>query len=139
MSSRTRRKLLRSWRAKGRALPPDLAAEAAALAGEEPSAEAGASSEPADADADAGTAGSEGSAESGSAAGVAQGSRSGRGGGSGGSASSKRAVDSAGHVWHGQQVVERIRQHGGGDEGLLQLCQRFRQCFVEALRPQVCV
>ncbi|GAB4817041.1 hypothetical protein N2152v2_004087 [Parachlorella kessleri] len=145
LSARTRRKLLRSWQAKGRQLPAELAAEAAetangqaeaaaaaALDAEEPgsgAAEGGDSNTVAAADNEtegsedaSGVVTSEGSADK---LGVRH--RTGREGGGG--------AANTGHLWHGQQTVELIAAESG-DAGLMQLCQRFRQAFVDALRPQ---
>lgn len=47
----------------------------------------------------------------------------------------KSKLSLLGHGPHGKQVVDYLlREHG--DEGLRQFCQRWRQVFVEALRPR---
>lgn len=43
--------------------------------------------------------------------------------------------DGLGHSWHGQKVVDKLIAQGG-DEALGHLCARFRQAFVDAVRPR---
>lgn len=46
-----------------------------------------------------------------------------------------RDLNKGGHQWHGRKVVEAVLEKGGEEE-LCELMARFRQCFVDALRPQ---
>ena len=153
MSVRTQRKTLRRWVRQGRQLPTGLAVEAAAaLAGVPgPVAEAEAVRE------EEASPGVEG--EGGEEAEVVQrrqqqqqqvpgrqlDQRRGQAGGpappaparvSGRRAALAGDLQASGHLWHGQQLVARL-QVEEGDAGLAELCRRFRQRFVEALRPEV--
>lgn len=118
--------MLRRWLQQGRTLPAVLAAEAiaaaAVAAGELPGEADGGQEEGPQA---GGAAGAQcaGTAASGDEADVVAG------------AISLSDQYSSGHAWHGEQVVSALALDGG-DEALLQLCCRFRQCFVAALQPQ---
>lgn len=42
---------------------------------------------------------------------------------------------SLGHEWHGEEVIKAASEKGGDDE-LVTLCVRFRQAFIQALKPR---
>ncbi|KAL4859908.1 Protein RRP6-like 3 [Chlorella vulgaris] len=127
LGPRTRRRMLRRWLQQGRTLPAVLAAEASAAA----AAAAAAAGESLEADEGQEEASQAGQAPDAQSAGTAA---SGDEADVVGRAVGLTEQSSSGHAWHGQHVVCQLSA-GGGDEALLQLCCRFRQCFAKSGPP----
>lgn len=150
LGRRTRRRTLKRWVQQGTQLPPELAAEAAAAAaytGAEFADRGGAAAGAAAASAAEGEGEGEGGEEEeeqegeepAAPDGASTSAANGAANGSSAQPAEKFGVSdrNSGHAWHGAQVVQRLQEGGdGSDEPLLELCRRFRQCFVDALQPQ---
>lgn len=143
LGHRTRRRTLKRWVRQGQCLPAPLAAEAADAAGL--GAPSGVAAGQASEDDEAEVHGAEvnGGAMPQPPPGLGL-----------------SDLRNTGHLWHGQQVswgvlfasMKKLPPRGvqrmcmmqvvehltsqGGDEALLGLCHRFRQCFVDTLQPQ---
>ncbi|PRW59440.1 DNA damage checkpoint isoform A [Chlorella sorokiniana] len=143
LGKKTRKRQLKRWVKQGKRLPPELATEAAGAA----AAAAGGSANGWDADTAEGgdeegaSDDGEGEEEEGEEQPPAAGSSA---NGSGTAAAGQSAggvgvgpadLRNTGHLWHGNEVVRRLEAEGGED-ALLDLCRRFRECFVSALQPQ---
>lgn len=131
MAPRTRRKQARRWLAQGRALPEELCREAEGPGGVAAAAARGiggqgevAPAERPSSSVDVEEAGEGGAGEAAAASGGALAGAAGA------------QASSGGHAWHGQELVQAVAREAG-EPGLSRLCQRFRQAFVDAVRPQV--